>query len=94
MARSRLLYMDGNWFKVSQAEIFPRVGFDAATVELSVSRDGGVTWGSPKPRSWAVGEYARRINWRNLGQFRQAAFELRMADAVDVPISSQARIST
>ena len=92
MARSRLLYMDGERFTVSEVEIFPRVGFDAATVELSVSKDGGITWGSPKPRSWEVGEYSRRITWRNLGQFRQAAFELKMSDAVDVPVSSQARV--
>lgn len=93
LARSRVLYMDGSRFTVSEVEIFPRVGFDAATVELSVSRDGGIVWGSPKARSWEVGEYSKRINWRNLGQFRQAAIEIRMTDPVDVPISSQARVT-
>ncbi len=92
MAQSRNLYMDGGRFTVSECEIFPRVGFDAATVELSVSRDGGITWGSPKARSWEVGEYTKRIVWRNLGQFRQGAFRLKISDPVDVPLSSQARI--
>ena len=93
LARSRVLYMDGERFTVSEVEVFPRVGFDAATVELSVSRDGGITWGSPKPKSWEVGEYSKRVMWRNLGQFRQAAIEIQMTDAVDVTISSQARVS-
>jgi hypothetical protein len=92
MARSRVLYMDGSRFVVPEVEIFPRVGFDAATVELSLSRDGGITWGSPKAASWSVGDYSRRVIWRNLGQFRQAALEVRMSDPVDVPLSSQARV--
>lgn len=92
LARSRVLYMDGGRFVVPEVEVFPRVGFDAATVELSLSRDGGITWGSPKAVSWSVGDYSRRVIWRNLGQFRQAAFEIKMSDPVDVPLSSQARV--
>lgn len=91
LAQSRLVYMDGGRFTISEVEIFPRVGFDAATVELSVSKDGGITWGSPKARNWEVGEYSRRVIWRNLGDFRQAAFRLTISDPVDIPVSSQAR---
>lgn len=91
-AISRPLYMDGQRFSVQEIEIFPRQGFDAASVMLRLSRDNGHTWTSPKVRSWGVGQYAQRIIWRAQGQARQLVAEITMTDAVECPINATARV--
>lgn len=90
--RSRTLSGDGKRFTVSLVELFAKIGYAAATVEMFVSKDNGNTWGDPKPRAWAVGEYGKRLVWRALGQFRQITVEFRMSDPVDVPINAEGMI--
>lgn len=94
LAVSQTVEGDGAWVRVNEVEVFARTGFAAATVELRVSRDGGHTWSDPKPRSWAVGDYNRRLVWRALGAGRRFTAEVRMSDAAEVPINSQARVAT
>jgi len=78
---SRTLYRDGQRFPVSEIEIFPRQGFGAGTVELLVSRDGGLTWTEPKPRQIGpVGNYGGRVIWRSLGLCRQFTAKLRFSE--------------
>lgn len=50
---------------------------------LTVSRDGGKTWGSEVWKSLGrQGEYRRRVDYRRLGQARQFTFRLRFTDPV------------
>jgi hypothetical protein len=64
-------------------------GIDARTeplMGLRVSRDL-VSWGGEKQRGLgAKGRYDHRITFRAMGQFRNMAVEVSMADAIDVPI--------
>lgn len=90
---SRTADNEGDWFPINQLEIMPRQGFTAGTIELSMSRDGGVTWGSPKPRSIGpVGAYGATVKWNALGSFKQATAKLRISDAVDVSIDATMRV--
>ena len=90
---SRTLANDGQRFVIDELEVFPRQGFDAASVSLRMSRDNGMTWGSPKVRSFAVGEYGKRVIWRALGQFRQATAELTISDAADITMNAEGRLA-
>jgi hypothetical protein len=90
---SRTLANDGDRFVIDELEIFPRQGFAAATVALRLSRDNGITWGAPRVQSWGVGEYARRIIWRSLGQFRQATAEITITDAEDISVNAEGRLA-
>jgi hypothetical protein len=91
-AVSRPLYMDGRRFVCRELEIFPRQGFAAGSVMLRLSRDSGLTWGAPKVRSWGVGEYAKRIIWRQMGEFRQMVAELTISDAIECSLNATARV--
>lgn len=94
-ATSRTLYMDGQRTIVREVEFFARNGFADATAEISLSRDGGNTWGPWKARPFgSVGDYARRIIYRNLGQSRRLTIRLRWTKSANINISSQARVST
>jgi hypothetical protein len=56
-------------------------------ISLTISRDGGHTWGSSMPVSMGkMGEFTRRAEWRRLGQARDWVFKLRITDAVKVVI--------
>jgi hypothetical protein len=44
-------------------------------------------------QSWGVGEYARRIIWRSLGQFRQATAEITITDAEDISVNAEGRLA-
>lgn len=90
--QSNTLEGDGAFMKLAEIEIFPRIGFDAATIELRLSRNGGHSWTDPKQKSWAVGEYDRRIIWRGLGAARRWTAEVKISDAVNVPVNSQVRV--
>lgn len=92
-AVSRPLRIDGQRFMVREIEMFPRVGFADASIELRLSRDGGVTWGEPKKRSWSVGEYDKRIIWRAQGQARSLVAEITVSDPKAVPINATARVA-
>lgn len=54
-------------------------------VMLSVSKDGGNTWG---PETWKsagkAGEYRQRVVWRRLGRARDFTFKVRITDPVPV----------
>lgn len=51
-------------------------------VLLSVSRDGGHTWETPRAaRTGLMGRYKTRVRWNRLGQGRDFAFRFRMSDA-------------
>jgi hypothetical protein len=89
---SRTLANDGQRFCLSEVEIFPRQGFDAASVMLRMSRDNGMTWSAPKVRGFAVGEYGKRLIWRQLGQFRQATAEITISDAAAVTMNAEGRV--
>lgn len=86
---SRTMAMEDRRFVVTELACFPRTGFGAGTIELRVSRDNGHTWGAPKPRSWGIGDFGKRMAWRALGQFRQMTVELRMTDAIECPINAE-----
>jgi hypothetical protein len=89
---SRTLANDGQRFVLDELEIFPRQGFDAASVMLRMSRDNGITWGAPKVRSFSVGQYAQRVIWRGLGQFRQATAEITITDAKEITMNAEGRV--
>lgn len=62
-------------------------------IELSLSRDGGHTFGPPKVRAIGkVGQYRAKAEWHALGQFEDMVAELSMTDPVDVPILSEANV--
>lgn len=90
---SRTLANDGQRFVVDELEVFPRQGFDAASIMLRMSRDNGMTWGTPKVRSFAVGEYGKRVIWRALGQFRQATAEITITDAAEITMNAEGRLA-
>lgn len=93
-ATSRTLYQDGQRFSVSELELFPRQGFQSATIELEVSRDGGLTWTPPKPRQIGpVGNYGGRVIWRNLGQCRQITARVRFSEAQAFTMLSEGRLA-
>ena len=93
-ATSRTLYQDGQRFTVSQLELFPRQGFQDATIEVEVSRDGGLTWSPPKPRVIGpIGAYAGRVMWRSLGQFRQITARVRYSEATPFTMQAEGRLA-
>ena len=93
-AISRALYQDGQRIIVRELELFPRQGFSAGSIVLYVSRDGGVTWGEAKPKDLGpVGNYAGRIQWRNLGQARRFAFKVRWSSPFDVSLMAKGRVA-
>ncbi len=50
-------------------------------VLLSVSRDGGHTWETPRAaRTGLMGKYKTRVRWNRLGQGRDFTFRFRMSD--------------
>ena len=53
------------------------------TVMLTISRDGGHTWGSELWTSIGeLGHFHRRAEWRRLGWARDFVFKIRMTDPV------------
>lgn len=93
-ATSRTLYLDRARATLAELEFFVRQGFEAADVMLAISRDRGMTWTPWKQRPVSVqGEYGRRVIWRRQGQARSLTVKIRMTDAVEAPISSQARVT-
>ena len=93
-ATSRTLYVDGNRTIIRELEFFARNGFSDAMAEISLSRDGGNTWGPWKAKPFGmVGDYDRRIIYRNLGQARRMNIRLRWTKSANITISSQARVT-
>lgn len=80
---------DGARPVLRELEIYAPVGFSGGHVGLSISRDGGATWGPEMTRE-AGPHYGRRMNWRNLGQARQITARLQWT--ADHGIEAQARV--
>lgn len=79
---------------IGGVEIFPRQGFAEGQIRLSLSRDGGMTWGLDKPRDLGgIGQYGKCIKWRNLGQYRNATLRLRWNAPADLNIATEVSIS-
>jgi len=56
---------------------------NAPQVMLSISHDGGHTWGVERWTSAGkIGEYRARARWRRLGRTRDTVFKIRMTDPV------------
>jgi len=50
---------------------------------LSISKDGGKTWGAESIRSMGkIGEYRRRLLWRSVGRSKDKVFRLRISSPV------------
>ncbi len=90
-------------FSIDLVEAFPRVGLDVqapadmseAKVSLQMSRDGGFTWGPEKPRQVGpTGAYQTRLNWRALGQFRNATAKLTLSSETDIPLLASLNVAT
>lgn len=69
-------------FSAVQLDMEEGIGDNVATNDtgmwLSWSKDGGHTYGNEQERSAGdLGDYARRLTWRNLGQARNWTFKLR-----------------
>lgn len=90
---SRTATFDGERPSLHEFEIFPRQGFDAASIMLRMSRDNGVTWGAPKVQAFEVGQYGKRVIWRALGQFRQATAEITISDAKEITMNAEGRMT-
>ena len=93
---SATLENDGKRFRVSEFEIRGRRGISSLNRDLKAmlrtSKDFGRTFSPEKVRKMGgLGDYDQRIIWRNLGQFRQATFEISITDADDITLVSNAR---
>lgn len=91
MISETLRLPDGQRFPVDRLRLDMEVGVGAVSgqgsipqVMLSVSRDGGYTWGA---EMWAnagqIGKYKTRVEWRRLGTSDQWTFKIRMTDPVE-----------
>lgn len=90
---SRTMTNDANRITINELEVFGRIGWAAGSVDMRMSKDEGQTWGGWKQRSWAVGEYNKRIVWRKLGQARQWTAEIRISDAQEISLNAQGRVA-
>lgn len=85
---NRMFY---NWLAL---DIKAGVGNDTTitpTVYLQFSNNNGNTWSNPLPNSpGAMGSYATRVIWYQLGEARSRLFRLTMTDPVDWAISGAA----
>lgn len=83
------VYNNGERFQVFSFYLDCEVGRTTGTepsMMMRVSRDGE-GWGNVKTRAMgAVGQYRRRVTWRNLGVAREMQFELSITD--DVPFKA------
>lgn len=92
-ATSRTLEFDGERPILRELEAFIRQGFTDGQIGLFLSGDSGLTWGLEKAKPIGpIGEYARRVIWRNLGQFRRVTARLRWTDPADVNLSASLRV--
>ena len=94
---SRPLFGDGRRFRVDKLEILGKVGQAdigrAPIVEVRLSRDGGVTYGTARNYSMGdLGRYDRRIVVRSGGMGRTLVAKLRITDPADLTIYSGANL--
>lgn len=63
------------------------------TLQMAVSRDGGITYGLFKERGMGkLGEYGKRVKFRRLGSFYRMNVQVRVSDPVDVTIDARANV--
>lgn len=92
-ATSRTYYQGGDRFSVPGLEIYPRRGFSAGNLTLRLSRDGGITWGAGKDRSYGpIGDFNDRVIWRALGQFRQITAVIRATNVAGFVMLADGRL--
>ena len=92
---SRHVFNGGKRSTISMMQVFFEAGSGLATGQgstpeamLTVSRDGGFTYGNEQARSiGAIGSYLARAVWRRLGQSRDWVFRIRVSDPVKVVIT-------
>jgi len=94
---SKPLYMGGNKFSVAEFELLARIGRSDlsrdAKAMLRVSWDGGNTWSQETERSLGdLGDYSARAVWRRLGRGVQFAVEVKVTDAADITLYSDANV--
>lgn len=94
-AVSRVLYIEGNRFRIPKIEFLGRVGRSSlgrpASLVMRVSRDGGLTFGPERVASMgAVGQYEARMVFRSLGQARRLVAEVTISDPADLTLLSSA----
>ena len=97
-ATSRTLSNQGGRFRVPAVEFLGRMGRSDlgrdAQIMVQFSRDGGHTWGAEQWRSLGdLGEYDRRVVFRNLGQARTLTARLRVSDPTDFRLWSSANVA-
>jgi len=91
---SRTLYQDGQRFRVSELELFPRQGLTSGLLELFVSRDGGMTWTEGKAREIGpIGNYAGRVIWRQLGLCRSLTVRARVSEVDPFSMLAEGRVA-
>jgi hypothetical protein len=82
---------EANWVRHSTLQIDMQVGIAAQSedpkVVMRYSNDGGKTWGNEHTASAGkVGEYMRRVIWRQLGRARDRVYEIYGTDPMPVCI--------
>ena len=95
---SRPLFGDGRRARIEQIEVLGKIGQAdigrIPVVETSLSRDGGVTFGTPRSYGMgALGKFDRRITMRSCGIGRNMALRLRVTDPADLTIYSAVNVN-
>ena len=96
-AVSRPLEIGGDRYRVAMLEFRGRVGSADigrdASMMVRISRDGGHNWTPTRTRSMGdLGEYYKRMVFRNFGQARVMSAEVTISDATDLRLMSRARV--
>lgn len=88
--RFRAIRANGMPLKFSKVEVEMETGngTDADTMELSISFDGGRTWGNSRAKSiGAQGQYGKRVIWHRCGQGRNSVIRLRSSADRDLQMT-------
>lgn len=98
VATSRTLQNMGGRFRVPAIEFMGKVGRSDigrdASMIVQFSRDGGNTWGNERIRSLGdLGEYDKRMVFRQVGQARNLAARIRITDPADLRLWSAANVA-
>jgi hypothetical protein len=92
---SRSIRNGGNEFAITELQLLMDTGVmpqgSDYHISLEVSRDGGRTFGSPRPRTMGyVGQYRTpRVKWDRMGSARDFVLRLTMADPVPFVIAGE-----
>lgn len=79
---------DENYVSVSRLWLDIETGLGEASAMLTISKDGGKTWGNEMFRALgAIGNYGTRVIWRSLGAAYNWTFRIRIAADIRVAIT-------